>query len=78
MQEFSGATGSSPVVAVERRRIQDRRGIWRGGRRNTDWMSRPVGGWARLEQTVSPWRQWFAKLPLHISFGTHPGRESRP
>jgi hypothetical protein len=52
------------VVIVEQRHTPDRRGFWRGGRRNTDWFNRPIGAWRHLEQRAAPWRQWFARLPL--------------
>jgi len=61
MQEFSDTTDVPPVIVVERRHVADRRGPWRGGRRNTDWMSRPVGAWRHLEQSLAPWRQWVAR-----------------
>ena len=64
MDEMFDASDLPPVVVVERRHQRDRRGFWRGGRRNTDWMSRPIGAWRHLEQRLSPWRQWIAKLPL--------------
>jgi hypothetical protein len=54
------------VVVVDRRRQPDRRSWWRGGRRNADWMSRPIGAWRHLEARLSPWRQWIAKLPLPV------------
>jgi len=60
-----------PVVVVERRRTPDRRQCWRGGRRNTDWINRPAGAWRHLEQQSSPWRQWLAKLPGHITRVIH-------
>jgi hypothetical protein len=63
MQEVIGATDIPPVIAVERRRLPDQRAVWRGGRRNTDWTSRPIGAWRQLEH-VAPWRRWVAKLPL--------------
>jgi hypothetical protein len=67
MQEVIDATDLTDlptVMVVDRRHLPDRRGWWRGGRRNTDWMSRPIGAWRHLEQRLSPWRQWISKLPL--------------
>jgi hypothetical protein len=61
MQEFSDTTDLPPVIVVERRHLPDRRGLWRGGRRNTDWTSRPIGAWRHLEQRLGPWRQWLAR-----------------
>jgi hypothetical protein len=52
------------VVFVERRHTPDRRSVWRGGRRNTDWMNRPIGAWRQLEHRVAGWRHWLATLPL--------------
>jgi hypothetical protein len=74
MHEVFDATDVPPLVVVERRHLRDRRSFWRGGRRNTDWMSRPIGAWRNLEQRLSPWRQWIAKLPLH---GLSAHRETR-
>jgi len=37
---------------VDRRTTPDRRTVWRGGRRDSDWVSRPPNGLASLE--VSP------------------------
>jgi hypothetical protein len=37
-------------VLVDRRRAPDRRTIWRGGRRDSDWTTnRPLGALSRLE-----------------------------
>ena len=63
MQEVIEATDMPPVIAVERRRLPDQRREWRGGRRDADWTSRPIGAWRQLEG-VAPWRHWLAKLPL--------------
>jgi len=64
MPEIIAVTDLPPVVLFERRHTPDRRTIWRGGRRNTDWINRPIGAWKDLELRFSPWRQWLAKLPL--------------
>ena len=74
------ATDSSdvpPVVLVERRRTPNRRALWRGGRRNSDWVNRPAGAWRQLETGVAPWRQWLAsaavlwpaafRWPIHVT-----------
>ena len=63
MQEIIALTDLPPVVPIERRHIPDRRAAWRGGRRNTDWVNRPLGAWKHFEQSLSPWRQWLPKLP---------------
>ena len=53
-----------PIVTVERRHTPDRRTDWRGGRRDTDWLSRPIGAWDHLQHIMTPWRQWVARGPL--------------
>ena len=49
-----------PVVLFERRLRPDRRDSWRGGRRDSDWLNRPIGGLERLErsQRTQLWRRW--------------------
>jgi hypothetical protein len=37
-----------PFVVVERRHQPDRRSLWRGGRRDSDWITRPAGAWKRV------------------------------
>jgi len=39
-----------PVPMVERRRTPDRRKVWRGGRRDSDWVNRPLSAWQTLEK----------------------------
>jgi hypothetical protein len=67
MQHVIEATDIPPVVLVERRYRPSRRGFWRGGRRNTDWTNRPIDAWRYMEQRLPPWRQWLAKLTLHLA-----------
>jgi hypothetical protein len=62
MHDSPEPTDIPPLVLVERRHTPDRRGFWRGGRRNTDWMNRPIGAWRSLESRLSPWRQWLGTL----------------
>ena len=38
-----------PMPPVERRRAPDRRTVWRGGRRDSDWVNRPPSAWAQLD-----------------------------
>jgi hypothetical protein len=64
MRQVIDTTDLPAAVLVERRHMPNRRSIWRGGRRNADWMSRPIGAWRHLEQRLSPWRHWIGKLPL--------------
>ncbi len=40
----------APVPLVDRRRNPDRRSVWRGGRRNSDWVNRPPHAWRALER----------------------------
>lgn len=49
------------VVLFERRVQPDRRKVWRGGRRDSDWISRPMGSLAKLERLRKKgiWRRWF-------------------
>jgi hypothetical protein len=52
-----------PGVVVDRRCSSDRRTTWRGGRRDTDWVKRPLGGWARIERRErwgSTLLRWFS------------------
>jgi hypothetical protein len=72
----SDTTDVPPVIDVDRRHLPDRRSFWRGGRRNTDWTSRPIGAWRHLEHNLSPWRQWLTRLPLG-THGTGADRETR-
>lgn len=60
-----------PVVLLERRHQPDRRGLWRGGRRASDWTNRPLGAWSQLEKHLVPWRQWFEKLSLRGGSARH-------
>ena len=54
-------------VHVERRLNPDRRTIWRGGRRDSDWTERPLGAWDRLGRDGRPvtrFRQVLSTLHL--------------
>jgi hypothetical protein len=42
-----------PVILVDRRRWPERRAMWRGGRRDSDWTNRPLGALARLERELA-------------------------
>ena len=44
---FDSECDAPLIVSVERRRQPDRRTVWRGGRRDTDWINRPPGAWER-------------------------------
>jgi len=52
---------------LDRRRTPDRRTVWRGGRRDSDWMNRPPDALARLERArrVSALRRAMTSI-LHI------------
>jgi hypothetical protein len=55
-----------PVPVYDRRRTPDRRKVWRGGRRDSDWLNRPIGGLNRLEREakVSTWRRVLSTLHI--------------
>jgi hypothetical protein len=42
----------APVV-LDRRRTPDRRAVWRGGRRDSDWINRPPDALTKLESRQS-------------------------
>jgi hypothetical protein len=48
MQKTHEFIDEVPWFAVERRVSKDRRGPWRGGRRDTDWTNRPPGALSQL------------------------------
>jgi len=52
-------------TAADLRRTADRRTSWRGGRRDADWLNRPISEWRYRERGDSPLRRWLAMLPLH-------------
>ncbi len=62
VHKILGTGDMPPVVRVERRHQPERRTFWRGGRRNADWMHRPIGAWRSLEQRLSPVHQWIATI----------------
>jgi hypothetical protein len=41
-----------PLFALDRRCTPDRRTVWRGGRRDSDWRNRPLGGLDRIEDAA--------------------------
>ena len=50
-----------PVVLFDRRKRPDRRTEWRGGRRDSDWVNRPPGAFAKLEKLQRGyWRRLFS------------------
>jgi hypothetical protein len=53
--------------AMDRRRTPDRRAVWRGGRRDSDWVNRPLGGLDRLEVGGRPaaWKRAIFSV-LHL------------
>ena len=55
-----------PGPAYDRRRTPDRRKVWRGGRRDSDWVNRPLGGLDRLERDakLSAWRRVLSTLHI--------------
>jgi len=56
-----------PLLLVERRQTPDRRETWRGGRRDSDWISRPPGAlteWQLRTPTPARWRSLLTMLHL--------------
>lgn len=52
---------------VDRRQQPDRRATWRGGRRDSDWISRPPGALARFAEREPRPSRWLRALStLHI------------
>jgi hypothetical protein len=51
-----------PGTVVDRRRCQDRRADWRGGRRDEDWTARPhdVPAPAENGHQARGWSRWFS------------------
>ena len=47
VRELGDVPPRPPVL--ERRQVPDRRKVWRGGRRDSDWKSRPLGALDRLD-----------------------------
>ena len=69
---LSRSDSSGPGVDVrpfpnDRRKTPDRRGAWRGGRRDSDWISRPPGALRRfdsLQRRVVQVGTWRVTLPF--------------
>lgn len=55
-----------PQPLLDRRKTPDRRTVWRGGRRDSDWINRPPDALAKLavRQKASALRKIFAVLHL--------------
>jgi hypothetical protein len=55
-----------PAAPIDRRRTADRRTVWRGGRRDSDWVNRPPDAWQNLERRrkLRALRRVFAVLHL--------------
>jgi hypothetical protein len=49
MQQPADRLDPIPVFVAERRVTPDRRTVWRGGRRDSDWINRPPNTLARVE-----------------------------
>jgi hypothetical protein len=52
---------------MDRRRVSSRREVWRGGRRDSDWLNRPAGALAHFEESRrqrARWRQALASIFL--------------
>ena len=56
---------AAPFV-MDRRRNPDRRAVWRGGRRDSDWRERPLDAWTRVqsERLAPGWKRVLASLHL--------------
>ena len=55
-----------PIPALDRRKTPDRRLVWRGGRRDSDWLNRPLGALDRLGAERSRSRLSRALSVLHL------------
>lgn len=69
MRHISSETNDVPPAPplLDRRRTPDRRKVWRGGRRDSDWVNRPPDALARFqrEQTLRTlWRKALSTLHL--------------
>jgi hypothetical protein len=56
-----------PPPLFDRRKTPDRRAVWRGGRRDSDWTSRPLGALTRIERDAiwrARWRRALSTLHL--------------
>ena len=64
MQHIISEADDVPMAPplVERRLSPDRRAEWRGGRRDSDWLERPYGALARLEQGQKRRARWLKAL----------------
>jgi hypothetical protein len=51
MKHIVRELGDVPLLppVLERRQVPDRRKVWRGGRRDSDWKNRPLGALDRLD-----------------------------
>ena len=67
------STDVPPTPVPDRRKTPERRRVWRGGRRDSDWHDRPIGGLDRFERQVekaerkkqlSTWRRVLSNLNL--------------
>ena len=56
-----------PAPVYDRRRTPERRRVWRGGRRDSDWVNRPPNGLERLERRQAAQTGWRRVLStLHL------------
>jgi hypothetical protein len=56
MRETPHVIDDLPPFIVERRRSPDRRTVWRGGRRDSDWINRPPGALDRMQRPAGIWQ----------------------
>lgn len=56
-----------PPPLFDRRKNPDRRAVWRGGRRDSDWVNRPLGALDRIERDANRRASWRRALStLHL------------
>ena len=58
-QHIVGSMDDIPVFGLERRKRPDRREVWRGGRRDSDWLNRPPGALDRIARNTAWWLAWW-------------------
>jgi hypothetical protein len=64
MEETCTSIEDRPVIVKDRRCQPDRRIAWRGGRRDTDWISRPPDSLEQFAARRAPGRWRWLTLPL--------------
>jgi len=62
MPELFEQADSLPIVVADRRRCRDRRSSWRGGRRDSDWINRPLDSLARIARAQDRATGWWRRI----------------